>query len=259
MKAATLAIDKETLGRRAEARLRSYTSSERAKINFDSLGMMRRAQRLHCAADPWEAAKKIALAKQRTFTEGILGRDYSTIIWFGSARAGKSFGTCLGFLSWGYRCPGAKFIVGRYEAKNLFSSTMVSMGEALGHIFRRPDWGHIEHITPDVGRWRPSLGVLELHDGGEYHFRHFKDASGHGSTEYDGGWIEEGQEIPGEEREAGAGEERSRTPEVVTMVQSRLNRITQPRNGGEPPIPKLVITAMGWGRNWAWEMAYGRE
>jgi len=220
--------------------------------------IIRERQRLRCAADPWEAAKKIALAKQRIFTDGILGREYNTIIHFGSARAGKSVGACLGLLAWGYRCPGSRFLIGRYEANKLHASTMVSMGEALGWVFGMR-WGHIEQVTADVGRWRPSIGVLELADGGQYEFRHFSEASGHGSTEYDGAWIEEGQEIPSEERQAGAGEERSRTPEVVTMIQSRLNRITGPRDGGEPPIPKLVITAMGWGHSWIWEMAYGRE
>lgn len=207
------------------------------------------------AADPWEASRKIANPKQRAFTEALLGRENNTIIHFGGARAGKSAAACLGFLAWGYRYPGSRFLIGRYEFKRLHDSTMRSMGEALGWFYRR-DWNHIEQVSEEIGRWRAGVQTLSLVGGGEYVFTHFKDAGPLGSTEFDGAWVEEAQELPSEEREFVEGEEFSRTPEVVTMLQSRLNRVT--KGPTDSSYPKLVLTAMGWGHNWVWEMAYGR-
>jgi hypothetical protein len=212
--------------------------------------------RVRCAEDPWAAAGKQPHPKQRRFTDAVLGEEYDTIIHFGSARAGKSAAACLALLGYGYRWPGSRFLIGRYDYKRLWDSTMVSMGEALGWLYGRP-WQHIKEVTPEVGRWEAGVQHLRLVEGPTLVFTHFKEAGSLGSTEYDVAWIEEAQELPCEERDASAGEERSRTPEVVTMVQSRLNRITRSARWG-PSCPKLVLTAMGWGRNWVYEMAYGR-
>jgi hypothetical protein len=214
--------------------------------------------RARCAANPWSAAGKRPHPKQRQFTEGVLGAAYDTIIHFGSARSGKSAAACLGLLGFGYRYPGSRFLIGRYDHKRLWDSTMVSMGEALGWLFRRP-WEHIKDVTPEVGMWEAGIQHLSLVEGPVMAFTHFKEAGPLGSTEYDLAWIEEAQEIPSEERPGEPGEEISRTPEVVTMIQSRLNRVTKAKRPvWRPSHPKLVITAMGWGRNWVWEMAYAR-
>jgi len=214
--------------------------------------------RARCAADPWEAAGKQPHPKQRRFAQAVLGEDYDTIIHFGSARAGKSAAACLALLAFGYRWPGSRFLIGRYDHKRLWDSTMVSMGEALGWLFRRP-WEHIKEVTPEVGRWEAGIQHLSLVEGPTMAFTHFKEAGPLGSTEYDLAWVEEAQEIPSEERPGEPGEERSRTPEVVTMIQSRLNRVTRPKQPEwRLSHPKLIITAMGWGHNWVWEMAYAR-
>jgi len=221
-----------------------------------SLGVERGRRR--CATDPWSAAGKRPHAKQRRFTDGVLGPDYDTIIHFGSARAGKSAAACLALLAFGYRYPGSRFLIGRYDHKRLWDSTMVSMGEALGWVFRRP-WQHIKDVSQEVGRWEAGIQHLTLEEGPKMTFSHFKEAGPLGSTEYDLAWIEEAQEIPGEPRTIEPGEEESRTPEVVTMIQSRLNRVTKPRQPEwGASHPKLIITAMGWGHNWVWEMAYAR-
>jgi len=214
--------------------------------------------RARCAQDPWAAAEKRPHGKQREFTDGVLGEDYETIVHFGSARSGKSAASCLALLAFGYRWPGSRFLIGRYDHKRLWDSTMTSMGEALGWVFRRP-WEHIKDVTPEVGRWEAGIQHLSLVEGPMMSFTHFKEAGPLGSTEYDLAWIEEAQEIPSEERAVEPDEEGSRTPEVVTMIQSRLNRVTRPGDARwESSHPKLVITAMGWGHNWVWEMAYAR-
>jgi hypothetical protein len=214
--------------------------------------------RARCAQDPWAAAEKQPNPKQRRFTDGVLGQDYDTIAHFGSARAGKSAAACLALLAFGYRYPGSRFLIGRYDHKRLWDSTMVSMGEALGWLFRQP-WEHIKDVSPEVGKWEAGIQHLALVEGPMMAFTHFKEAGPLGSTEYDLAWIEEAQEIPSEERHVEPGEEGSRTPEVVTMIQSRLNRVTKPRQvKWGPSHPKLIITAMGWGHNWVWEMAYAR-
>jgi len=214
--------------------------------------------RAACAADPWEAAGKRPHPKQWRFTQAVLSEDYDTIIHFASARAGKSAAACLALLAFGYRWPRSRFLIGRYDHKRLWDSTMVSMGEALGWLFRRP-WEHIKEVTPEVGRWEAGIQHLSLVEGPTMAFTHFKEAGPLGSTEYDLAWVEEAQEIPSEERPGEPGEERSRTPEVVTMIQSRLNRVTRPKQPEwRLSHPKLIITAMGWGRNWVWEMAYAR-
>jgi hypothetical protein len=213
-------------------------------------------RRAACAEDPWPATGKRPHAKQRQFVDGVLGSGYDTIIHFGSARSGKSAAACLALLAFGYRYLGSRFLIGRYDHKRLWDSTMVSMGEALGWLYHRP-WQHIKEVTPEVGLWQAGVQHLELVEGPLLAFTHFKEAGPLGSTEYDLAWIEEAQELPSEERAVEPGEESSRTPEVVTMIQSRLNRVTQPaRPHWGPSHPKLIITAMGWGHNWVWEMAY---
>ena len=224
-----------------------------ARAARDVLGERVRAG---CAQDPWTAAGKRPHAKQRQFAKAVLGDGRDTIIHFGSARSGKSAAACLALLAFGYRYPGSRFLIGRYDHKRLWDSTMVSMGEALGWLFRRR-WQHIRDVAPDVGRWEAGVQHLELVEGPLMAFTHFKEAGPLGSTEYDMAWIEEAQEIPGETRSGPLGEEVSHTPEVVTMVQSRLNRVTAPSQPDwKPSHPKLIITAMGWGHNWVWEMAY---
>lgn len=221
----------------------------------DLLGERRRAA---CAADPWTASGKRPHPKQRQFTKAVLGEAHDTIVHFGSARSGKSAAACLALLAFGYRYPGSRFLIGRYDHKRLWDSTMVSMGEALGWLFHRP-WQHIKDVTSEVGCWQAGVQHLELVGGPLLAFTHFKEAGPLGSTEYDLAWIEEAQELPGETRSGPLGEEVSHTPEVVTMIQSRLNRVTAPSQPDwRPSHPKLIITAMGWGHNWVWEMAYGR-
>ena len=237
--------------------LRSLLPEEgqyRAAMERVARGRRRKA----AATDPWIASGKEPHEKQRTFTKALLGERYESIIHFGSARAGKSVATCLGLLTFGYRHPGSRILVGRYDHKRLWDSTMVSMGEALGWLWGK-DWRHIRDVTPDVGTWEAGLQHLTLVEGPQIAFTHFKEAGPLGSTEYDLAWIEEAQEIPNEDRNVLAGEEISTTPEVVTMIQSRLNRVTPGRGQWGDSSPKLIITAMGWGHNWVWEMAYPRR
>lgn len=219
--------------------------------------LARRKVTFHTSRDPWQAGAKTPTPKQATFTEALLGNEQETIIHFGSARAGKSASACLALLAYGYRWPGSRILVGRYEHKRLWDSTMVSMGEALGWLHGRP-WTHISQVTPDVGKWQAGIQHLRLTDGPEIAFTHFHEAGPLGSTEYDLAWIEEAQELPNEDRHIGGeDDEVVRTPEVVTMVQSRLNRKTHSAQYGDS-FAKLLITAMGWGHNWVWDMAFLR-
>jgi len=203
--------------------------------------------------DPWGASgKHPAHPNQQVFIDGILGQEYDTVIHFGSARAGKSVSACLGLLQFGYRYPGCRILVGRYTFRDLDRSTMVSMGEALGWIFGK-EWGHIKDVTPRVGRWEAQRGMLTLRGGPKLEFQHFKDAGQLGSTEYALVWIEEAQEIPGLYDEETPGLRVTSRPEVLTMIDSRLNKVHQSAVWG-PSKPTLALTAMGWGHNWVYDM-----
>lgn len=207
--------------------------------------------------DPWEAAVITPHENQRKFIDALIGTDCGTIFHFGSARAGKSVAACLGLLCFGYRYPGSRTLIGRYDFRALDRSTMVSMGEAIGWLFQR-DYTHVQDVEKDIGNWAKVRGILTLRGGPQFEFQHFKDAGQLGSTEYANAWIEEAQEIPGRMDE---GEDRtpgSRTPEVIGMIQSRLNVVCQSEKWG-PSKPKLALTAMGWGHNWVWDMGIGNK
>lgn len=115
----------------------------------------------------------------------------SFIFFGGGAGGGKSWMGCEWILTNCYFYPESRWFIGREERTTLMRSTFVTWGKVAKH----------HHIPADDWKLNGQYNYIEFKNGSRVDLLDLKflptdpEFDRYGSTEYTGGWIEEGQEV----------------------------------------------------------------
>jgi hypothetical protein len=137
------------------------------------------------------------LPKQIQALKALTDTETDEILYGGAAGGGKTWLGCEWMLWNCLAYPGTRWAIGRHHLKQIRESTVVTFRKVCKKHGIPPEWWKYNeqsvHITFSNGS--ELIGVEMMHRPGDPEF------DGFGSTEYTGGWIEEGGGVAAKARE----------------------------------------------------------